>query len=88
MWNQSVPDELRGRLAGIEMLSYSVGPLLGNVEAGLLAAAVGVQASVVSGGLLCVGGVALVGLALPALRHYDARASQRPRAAATARAEA
>jgi len=73
MWNQSVPDELRGRLAGIEMLSYMAGPLLGNVEAGLLASAFGVPASVVSGGLLCVGGVAVVGLALPALRRYDAR---------------
>jgi len=35
MWNQSIPDALRGRLAGIEMLSYSSGPTLGNVEAGL-----------------------------------------------------
>ena len=26
MWNQSIPDSLRGRLAGIEMLSYSSGP--------------------------------------------------------------
>ena len=34
MWNQSIPDSLRGRLAGIEMLSYSSGPTLGNVEAG------------------------------------------------------
>jgi MFS family permease len=73
MWNQTIPDELRGRLAGIEMLSYTTGPLLGNVEAGLLAALVGVRASVVSGGLLCVAGVALVGLALPAFRRYDAR---------------
>jgi hypothetical protein len=34
IWNETVPDELRGRLAGIEMLSYSIGPLLGNVESG------------------------------------------------------
>ena len=73
MWNQTIPDELRGRLAGIEMVSYVTGPLLGNVEAGLLAAAVGVPASVVSGGLLCVAGVAVVALALPAFRAYDAR---------------
>lgn len=26
-WNQTVPDAMRCRLAGIEMLSYSVGPL-------------------------------------------------------------
>src|SRR6266542_3856184 len=73
LWNQTIPDALRGRLASIEMLSYSIGPLLGNVEAGLVAGAFGVPASVVSGGLLCVAGVAVVGLALPAFRAYDAR---------------
>ena len=34
MWNQTIPDALRGRLAGIEMVSYMSGPLLGHVEAG------------------------------------------------------
>ena len=34
IWNQTIPDRLRGRLAGIEQVSYSTGPLLGNVEAG------------------------------------------------------
>jgi hypothetical protein len=73
MWNQTIPDELRGRLAGIEMVSYVTGPTLGNFEAGLLAAAVGVPASIVSGGLLCVAGVAAVTLALPAFRAHDAQ---------------
>jgi hypothetical protein len=39
MWNQTIPDALRGRLASIEMVSYSSGPLLGHVEAGAVAAA-------------------------------------------------
>ena len=39
------------------MVSYSSGPLLGHVEAGAVAAAFGVQASVVSGGVLCIVGV-------------------------------
>ena len=26
MWNQTIPDELRGRLAGVELLSYWTGP--------------------------------------------------------------
>jgi MFS family permease len=73
MWNQTVPDTLRGRLASIELLSYSTGPSLGNVEAGAVAGAFGVRASVVSGGVLCVVGVAAVTLALPAFRAYDAR---------------
>jgi MFS family permease len=73
MWNQTVPDALRGRLASIELLSYSTGPSLGNVEAGAVAGVFGVRASVVSGGLLCVVAVAAVTLALPALRAYDSR---------------
>ena len=32
MWNQTIPDALRGRLAGIEMVGYMSGPLLGHVE--------------------------------------------------------
>ncbi|HEX2506602.1 MAG TPA: hypothetical protein VHK22_10390, partial [Gaiellaceae bacterium] len=73
IWNQTIPDHLRGRLAGIEQLSYSTGPLLGNVESGVVAALAGVRASIVSGGVLCVVGVALTALALPGLRAYDAR---------------
>src|SRR2546427_264126 len=34
IWNQTIPDSLRGRLAGIEMISYTSGPALGNLEAG------------------------------------------------------
>jgi len=73
MWNQTIPDALRGRLAGIEMVSYMSGPLLGHAEAGAVAALAGVQASIVSGGLLCVVGVVACGLALPHFRRYDAR---------------
>jgi hypothetical protein len=78
MWNQTVPDALRGRLASIELLSYSTGPSLGNVEAGAVAGAFGVRASVVSGGVLCVVAVAAVTLALPAFRAYDARRRPSP----------
>jgi len=73
LWNQTIPDALRGRLAGIEMVSYMSGPLLGHVEAGLVAAAFGVRASVVSGGALCVLGVLLCGLLLPRFVSYDAK---------------
>ncbi len=74
IWNQTIPDRLRGRLAGIEQVSYSVGPLLGNLEAGAVAAIAGIQASIVSGGILCVVGVGVAAFALPAFRRYDARA--------------
>lgn len=76
MWNQTIPDELRGRLAGIELLSYSVGPTLGQVRSGSVAAWTGVRASVWSGGLLCAGAVALLALCLPRLMTYDARTDE------------
>ncbi|MFF5482368.1 MFS transporter [Streptomyces sp. NPDC012935] len=76
MWNQTIPDELRGRLAGIELLSYSVGPQLGQTYVGGIAAWQGVRASIWSGGLLCVGAVGLLALCLPKLMTYDARTSE------------
>jgi MFS family permease len=73
MWNQTIPDALRGRLAAIEMVSYMSGPLLGHAEAGAVAALFSVRASVVSGGVLCVAGVLACGVLLPRFVSYDAR---------------
>ena len=73
IWNTTIPDHLRGRLAGIEHVSYSSGPLLGNLESGVVASFAGIRASIVSGGVLCVVGVAVAALLLPAFRHYDER---------------
>lgn len=78
VWNQTIPDALRGRLAGIELLSYSSGPSLGNVESGTVASLFGVRASVVSGGVLCVAGVVILAALLPAFRAYDGRAHKLP----------
>jgi MFS family permease len=73
IWNQTIPDELRGRLAGIEQISYSSGPLLGQVRAGVVGSLAGIRVSAISGGALCIVGVALTALALPAFWRYDAR---------------
>ncbi len=73
MWNQTIPDHLRGRLAGIEMISYLTGPYLGNAEAGLVASVFGLRASVVSGGVLCVIGCGVLALLLPKFISYDGR---------------
>ena len=73
IWNQTIPDSLRGRLAGIEMISYTSGPALGNFEAGLVASLFSVRVSVVSGGVLCVIGCVVAAIMLPAFRAYDAR---------------
>jgi MFS family permease len=72
VWNQTIPDAMRGRLAGIEMLSYSVGPMAGQVRAGLVADAWSVRAAITSGGLACVAGVALTAAWLPDFWSYDA----------------
>jgi MFS family permease len=96
IWNQTIPDELRGRLAGIEMLSYSLGPMGGSARAGLVADLTSVRASIVSGGVLCVAGVAAVGALLPDFWRYDSRTDEHAtrerelraaRAAAEARSE-
>jgi len=73
IWNQTIPDHLRGRLAGIEMVSYTTGPLLGNAEAGLVASLLSVRTSIVSGGVMCVVGTGLLALALPAFIRYNGR---------------
>ena len=86
IWDQTIPDELRGRLAGIELLSYSIGPTLGNARAGLMAVR-SVRFSISAGGALCVGGVALAGLLLPRFRRYDGRTDEHAVAERRRRAE-
>ena len=73
LWNGSIPDELRGRLAGVELLSYSVGPTGARLRAGWAAAALGVRSSLLAGGLACVAAVGALALAVPSLLRYDDR---------------
>jgi MFS family permease len=76
IWNQTIPDELRGRMAGIELLSYSIGPLGGQTRAGLMASWSGLRASIMGGGMLCVGAVGILTTMLPKLRQYDDRTNE------------
>jgi MFS family permease len=72
IWNQTIPDHLRGRLAGIEMLSYTTGPLLGQLRAGAMArTGLGVAGSIWVGGVLCVAGTLALAAALPKFLRYD-----------------
>lgn len=73
IWNQTIPDHLRGRLAGIELISYHTGPMLGNAESGIVASLFSIRTSIVSGGILCVLGTGLLVAVLPAFRSYDGR---------------
>jgi MFS family permease len=73
IWNQTIPHYLRGRLAGLEMISYTSGPKLGDAEAGIVATLFSVRTSVVSGGVLCVVGTAIISALLPQFISYDGR---------------
>jgi MFS family permease len=73
IWNQTIPERLRGRLAGIEMISYLTGPHLGNLEAGIVASVFSLRTSVVSGGVLCVVGTIALSFLLPKFIAYDGR---------------
>ncbi|MFC4060409.1 MFS transporter [Planomonospora corallina] len=76
IWNQTIPDAYRGRLAGIELLSYTSGPMLGNARAGLMDHLGGTRFALGAGGLLCVGAVAALAGLLPKFRDYDARTDE------------
>jgi MFS family permease len=67
----NTPDSMRGRVSGIELAQVASTPALGNVEAGAVAAFTSLRFSVVSGGLACIAGAALVLLAVPSLVRYD-----------------
>ena len=76
IWNQSIADDYRGRLASIELLSYSVGPLGGQTRAGLVAERTSLRTSVISGGLLCIGFVSFFSAMLPEFRKYDSKTNK------------
>jgi MFS family permease len=73
IWNQTIPNYLRGRLASIEMMSYLTGPMLGSAKMGIVAENLGVKTALVSGGLLCIVSVGLAALLLPKFAKYDGR---------------
>lgn len=64
------PDALRGRMVGVNMMFYSGGPQLGEVRAGLVAAAFGAPFAIVSGGISVLIVVALAAWRYPRLRNY------------------
>ncbi len=68
----SVPDPLRGRLSSIHIMVVVGGPRLGDLEAGLVAQLTSPMFSVVSGGVACVAGVAVLAALVPQFRRYHA----------------
>jgi len=68
----STPDRLRGRVSALSSMVVTAGPRLGDVEAGAVAALTSPVFSVVSGGILCLVGVAAIAALVPALRRQAA----------------
>ena len=75
---QNVPDALLGRLSAVNIVVVTGGPRLGDLEAGSVAALTSPVFSAVSGGLACVVGVVLLGLAVPAFARYRSGAHPPP----------
>lgn len=65
------PDELRGRMTSVNMMFFMGGPQLGELEAGLVAAAFGVPFAIVTGGIATVALTLLVAWKFPMLRRFD-----------------
>jgi MFS transporter, ENTS family, enterobactin (siderophore) exporter len=72
----SIPDRMRGRLSALWLAQANAAPALGNLEAGSVAAISTPAISVISGGLSCIVGAALLAPALPgpAPRSFGAAA--------------
>lgn len=68
----SIPDTMRGRMSAFHSMVTTTGPRLGDLEAGTVAALVNPIFSVVSGGVACVIGIALLAAVLSELRTQRA----------------
>jgi len=79
IWNQTIPNYLRGRMASIEMISYLTGPYLGSAKMGIVAEHFGVRTALISGGAMCVIAVIGTALFLPRFFSYDGREGVRQR---------
>jgi MFS family permease len=72
IWNELIPDSHRGRLAGLEMISYTTGPLLGNTILGYLASVTSPQQALAWGAVLGLVSIILAAFWLRPLWNYMA----------------
>jgi MFS family permease len=68
----SIPDRFRSRMSSIQMAVVQGGPRLGDMESGTVATLTSLEFSVVSGGLACIAGAAVVAALLPEFRRHEA----------------
>lgn len=74
LWNETIPEYIRGRIAGFEMLSYMSGPLLGNALLGFLADEIGIQTALFWGAMCSLSLLILFNFYIPALWKYKKEA--------------
>jgi len=67
----TTPDHIRGRMTAVNQIFFQGGPQLGEVESGIVASLFGVPAAIISGGIGCIVGTALIVLKWPQLRTYN-----------------
>jgi MFS family permease len=67
----NTPDHIRGRMTAVNQIFFQGGPQLGEVESGIVASLFGVPAAIISGGIGCIVGAALIVLKWPQLRTYN-----------------
>lgn len=77
IWNQTIPDSFRGRLAGVEMISYMSGPLVGNTQLGFLASMYGPLGAVFLSSSIGIVGILACGLGLPRFRKYRSQVTMK-----------
>ena len=68
----TVPAAFRSRMSSIQMAVVQGGPRLGDMESGAVATLTSIEFSVISGGLACIAGAALIAVLLPVFRHHVA----------------
>jgi MFS family permease len=74
IWNLTIPDDVRGRMAGLELISYAIGPSVGDLRSTAVARATSLPASFIIGGLACSGSCVVVGPAMRELWNFESSA--------------
>jgi hypothetical protein len=72
----NTPDELRGRLNGLDFVIGLGGLRLGDLRAGTVAGLADPVTSIIAGGAACVLGTLALAAASPTFRHYNAKATR------------
>ena len=68
------PDEFRGRISSVNAMFAFGGPLLGQLESGLVASFTSPQISVISGGIACILATLAIVALVPGLVHIQVKA--------------